>query len=529
VIGLGSILMNIRRIRQSVTVTLLTAAAVTLLSACGGDANVSDNVTGSGKLAIQDIYSELAFSEMRVHWKEKGFQSWRDARKIPDRANIALKVDDIVPGSALQLGIMDAPGEPITIRYHIGSEPEKVRHTKGEGSWESLLLPLTATQSSPQTMYLQLVSDAAYYVSRARILPPALPKPDQPNVILVLIDTLRQDHLGFAGYPRPTSPNLDAFAHDAVTFADCWSQSSWTRPSVASLLTSSLPQTHGVEDRGDTLSGDVSWLPSLLRDTGYETYAVMTNPNCLPLWGFGRGFDQFADFDSTDIGHGDDVFAVDGAMAMIDHRASESPFFLYLHTLSPHEPYTPPEPYKSIFQGMEPTRPGIAAYHADRIDLYDAEIAYIDSLLGTFFDYLKKKDLYESSLIVVLSDHGEEFGDHGGISHGKTLYQEQLQIPLLMKFPHNTYGGTVYTHVSESIDIAPTLMEALHLPEQSEFEGMSLWSALRDDTPMKVLAYATLKLDRKSMQAVKTTSEKLIFDMTTSEKSWYDLKQILES
>ena len=171
----------------------------------------------------------------------------------------------------------------------------------------------------------------------------------RPNIIIYLVDTLRKDHLSIYGYSRETSPRLAEFARDAVRFETTYSPTSWTRPAVASLLSGVTPQRHGAISRPDRVAPDVRLLPEYLGAVGYHSRAFVTNPNVLPVWGFGRGFDEFHDVE------GADGFArADEANEAVFESLRENrhePFFLYVHTMDPHAPYEPPQRFRASFPG----------------------------------------------------------------------------------------------------------------------------------------------------------------------------------
>ncbi|MFP6615716.1 MAG: sulfatase-like hydrolase/transferase, partial [Candidatus Hydrogenedentota bacterium] len=216
--------------------------------------------------------------------------------------------------------------------------------------------------------------------------------------------------------------------------------------------------------------------------------------------------------------HDDD--AVAHARAFMESPTNQ-PRFQYLHLMSPHSPYRPPEPFLSRFVRPRKTEQNDEDFeHQNLIDLYDAEIAYVDSLLGEYFDFLRESDQYHSALIVVMSDHGEEFHEHGGTSHGKTLYNEQLKVPLLVKLPRNRLAGTHNDHIIETVDLAPSVLEYIGLQPEPGFQGLSFASASKSRRP---IAYSSLRLDEKSMEAAQTDTWKLIVDHNTRKKQWFNL------
>ncbi|NNL66168.1 MAG: sulfatase, partial [Myxococcales bacterium] len=296
---------------------------------------------------------------------------------------------------------------------------------------------------------------------------PSRPAGRPPNVVVYLVDTLRADHLGVYGYERPTSPVLDRWAAQSVVFDRAYAPSSWTRPSVVSLLSGLDPIRHGVEDRLDVIPDDVRLLSEQLRSRGYATFAAVTNPNVLPEWGFGQGFDVFEDLDPDGQGTRADAVS-DWVVSRMPELAARQPFLLYLHLLDPHAPYEPPAPYDERF----PRIPALPANHS--IGRYDGEIAFVDAEFGRSLDALAERGLADDTLVIFLSDHGEELMDHGQLGHGATLFEEVVRVPLILRLPRGAHAGArVATRVS-LIDVFPTVLGLLGLPPAPGLDGRDL-------------------------------------------------------
>jgi arylsulfatase len=318
--------------------------------------------------------------------------------------------------------------------------------------------------------------------------PPAWPT----NVILYVIDTLRADHVGAYGYPRDTTPRLDALAREAVLFEDAQAQASWTRPAVASLLTGVTPLRHGAVRLRSALGDDVPTVAELLRARGWATAAWVTNMNVSPHWGFGRGFDRY-EYLEEDTREGRVYVPAptihEAALGWIRERSGQ-PFFLYLHASDTHGPYTPGEPWRQRFEGSRPdgaevTAPGVqAVMHKGRRasagevawlrSLYDGEIAELDAAIGAFVDQLRALDVLDRTLLVVVADHGEEFHDHGAFSHGRTLHRELLQVPLLVRLPNGAHGGTRVRALVQHVDVFATILDQLGVPTPEGVDGRSM-------------------------------------------------------
>jgi arylsulfatase A-like enzyme len=311
-----------------------------------------------------------------------------------------------------------------------------------------------------------------------------------PNVVVYLVDTLRKDHLSVYGYHRETSPRLAEFARDAVRFETAYSTTSWTRPAVASLLTGLTPPRHGAISRPDRLAPEARLLPEHLQAAGYRSLAFVTNPNVLPVWGFERGFDAFHAVE----GRGPDGVAlsdeVNAAVFEGLRRDRREPFFLYVHTVDPHAPYEPPPLFRSRFPRppaaeLEARDPAVAARArlADTIAAYDAEILANDESFGALLDFLRVEGLYDDALVIFTSDHGEEFRDHGELGHGLNLFQEVVQVPLLVKLPGNADAGRVVRARAPAslLDVLPTVLALAGAGPAPDAEGLDLRELLRAD------------------------------------------------
>ena len=298
---------------------------------------------------------------------------------------------------------------------------------------------------------------------------------DRPNLLVVLVDTLRADHLGLYGYDRPTSPRLDALAAEAVVFENAIAQSSWTKPAVATLLTGLSPLAHGVNSPEAGLPDTAPRLAESLAGAGYRTAAVVTNAHLGEGSGFAAGFERY---DFLPDAPNDAPEAVGRALSWLAEHDGSKPFFLYLHLIDPHAPYAPSEEARRRFARAEQAR-GLGSVSFLRrlaareiepsqevtrglIDLYDAEIADTDRHLGVLWDELERRGLLRDTLLVFVSDHGEAFGDHGVFGHGWDLHQEVLRVPLFIRPPGGGAGRREASPVSQ-MDVTATLLGAAGL------------------------------------------------------------------
>jgi arylsulfatase A-like enzyme len=316
------------------------------------------------------------------------------------------------------------------------------------------------------------------------------PAPQPPrNVILIVVDTLRADHLGYHGHPRATSGRLDRLAERSAVFLNHQAHSSRTGPSVASLFTSLHVRSHGVVNPLDQWDGkgilvdERLTLAEMLAGAGYECRGLVANPNLYPQYGFAQGFDTYRP-----------VPMAAPAAPILEAAAgwlseTSRPFFLYVHLMDPHSPYSAPLPagfgadpdYSGPVDGSHTQLDQILAGDLSvgpdderRVaELYDAEIAAFDAALGTFLARLDEHGLREQSILILTSDHGEELFEHGAVLHGYTLYREQLHVPLLVHAPGLVQAGSV-TATTRNIDVLPTLLELLGLPAADSAQGRSL-------------------------------------------------------
>jgi len=314
------------------------------------------------------------------------------------------------------------------------------------------------------------------------------PVPDVPRrIILVSLDTVRADHLGLYGYDRPTSPALDRFAAESVVFDDAVAQASATLASHGSILTSRIPRHHGASfsnRRG--LGAGVPTLAGRLREAGYRTAAFTGGGQLDHRFGLDRGFEEYRE---TRFNQNFRDTAGLGIEWLRAHRGER--VFLFLHTYEPHHPYVArglrglesdydgPLPPVISLELLKEIKSG--SRRIDERDLrhivnaYDNDLRSTDDGFRRLHRFLRRQGFLEDALIVVTSDHGEEFGEHGSVGwHGHTLYEELLRIPLIVKLPGGAHAGTRVSSSVRSLDIAPTILDLAGRPIPEGFEGVSL-------------------------------------------------------
>jgi arylsulfatase A-like enzyme len=345
----------------------------------------------------------------------------------------------------------------------------------------------------------------------------AASRESKPNVVWIVVDTLRADHLGAYGYPGDTTPNIDTLAADASLFEQAFAQSSWTRPSVATLLTGLLPQSHTALGRGDALPTDAVTIAERLSRLGYRTAGFVTNTNVAAEFGFSQGFQTYElllDEDGKLYAPAERVFA--RALDWLREARGE-PFFLYVHATDPHDPYTPhrggTESLGStdFMEALEAGRiPSEQTTRDSLIALYDGKIRHLDRELGKFLEEMKRGGRYQDAMIVLVSDHGEEFEDHGWWRHGKTLYQEQLHVPLLIKWPNGFAAGVRVPDVVQQIDLVPTVLDRVGAAPGDDLPGRSLHRLLASKAESEPAVWSYLRSDGREVESVTYRGRKLV-------------------
>jgi arylsulfatase A-like enzyme len=311
--------------------------------------------------------------------------------------------------------------------------------------------------------------------------------PAHPHVVLLDIDTLRADRVSSYRYRRQTTPRLDRWIREhGVVYLDALAASSWTLPSTASMLTGLAPPQHLVRSMESKLGVDTPSLATYLRAAGYETYSFVANS---PFFRNGYGFDQGFDVnDSTES-----IKRWADPLEIIRERRSERPLYVFLHTYMVHAPYKFDRRFlddtkdrgRSRFEGETITYPDcISAYSAGKLDLseadkhyinalYDAGVARMDDVAGSFLEQLEEALDGQPALVFVTADHGEEFWEHQGMSHGQSLHHELLRVPLLVRFPEPR-ADRVSREPVTLLDIVPTVLDYVGMEPSAVLPGASL-------------------------------------------------------
>jgi arylsulfatase A-like enzyme len=382
----------------------------------------------------------------------------------------------------------------------------------------------------------------------------------QLNLVIIGVDTLRRDHLGCYGYELETSPNIDLLASRGVIFEDVVAQSPWTLPSFATVFTSLYPTQHnagflepGSGPFGNRMRTAFPPLAMILLKQGYSTGAIINAPALAPEFGVDRGFEFYDTTPRWDQRRADIV--TQDALSWIDENR-ESPFFIFVHYFDPHLTYEPLAPYDTIFDpdyvgklgsvfgretyfGMQEALsvegdPVVEADWNHIRALYDGEIAFTDEAVGDLLEGLDERGLSESSLVVFLSDHGEEFFDHKGFEHGHTLYDELIKIPLIFSLPGVVPEGVRVSQQVRLLDVLPTVLDLMGITRNTHMEGSSLWSmmtneGLVEDTRVALLpqqfAYSESMLYGTEKKSVTAYPWKLIYDTVSEDQMLFNLTQ----
>lgn len=328
---------------------------------------------------------------------------------------------------------------------------------------------------------------------------------EKPNVILIMVDTLRRDRLGCYGLPPAArTPNIDALARDATIFKKTYSQATHTKPSTASLFSSRYPSEHRAIHKTQSLPSSVLTIAEVFAQQGYYCGGIVSNINLAPVYNFQQGFHEYTYLPPKFLFGANDAasrLVVYGVLRLVWMKISSSKyvyhfyrcaetitgyfnnfidrnkdkrFFLFLHFMDPHDPYFE-HPYsgKGFARASMPNPdPKFAGPFQDR---YRQEIEYLDYWIGRVMEKLKREGLYDNSIIVLTADHGEEFYEHSGWWHGTTLYEETTRIPLIFKKPHEADAGQVGEELTRSIDITPTILSLSGIDVPKIMRGRNLF------------------------------------------------------
>ncbi len=365
------------------------------------------------------------------------------------------------------------------------------------------------------------------------------------NVVVIVVDTLRADHMSAYGYQRPTTPNLDSLADQLIVFERTRSQAACTFPSVNSLLTSRYPAPFIRQGKGEMgIPPEIPSLADLLHRRGYATAAVSASPIVRatpskenPRGGFARGFDVFDESPLWREG------AFVNHLALTHLKALTEPFFLYLHYMDPHDPYRPastwtrrfatqetgpefirlgdPNPIAAMIYGSGPPVSATAEDIQHLVDLYDDEIGYADLQIAKLIHRIEARGLADHTILVIAADHGEEFMEHGHMKHCRVLYDSSTRVPLMLRIP-GVPGGRRIEAAVQNVDIVPTVLDYLGMaPTGARFDGRSLRQLIEGrQRPSTMFAFS----GQGKWRSADDGRYKVIMDGVTLDEELFDLR-----
>ncbi len=331
------------------------------------------------------------------------------------------------------------------------------------------------------------------------------------GIVLVVIDTLRADHVDWNDAEGST-PELATLARGGVVFTEGYSTSSWTRPAMGSLLCGRYPSELGLHSYEDSLPESGDNLAVLLTAAGVKTLAVSANANAGSKWGFARGFDEFLEPEQSAFYEQDEQGMIPAevvtlaGLRLLDGLEPDEPFLLLLHYTDPHDPYFP----HAELSGSEPA----GTFDGSRADLtrldqlgaperaeaeqrikflYQGEVQYVDHWVGQLVDGLRERGVFDESLLVVTSDHGEGLWDHGERAHGRKLYEEQIHVPFMVRFPQAWGAAPAQSsELASLVDLGPTILAAMGLEAPAAWHGGDLWRAVKLGEPQRTEVFAEI-------------------------------------
>jgi arylsulfatase A-like enzyme len=408
------------------------------------------------------------------------------------------------------MGIVD---KPVTFRVSAGGSSQSLysKTVTNPQVWEDAEIDLSAYAGRSVRLVLQTESAAQGAVGlwANPVMTTTGVKP-RPNVLIYMVDTLRASHTGVHGYSRATTPFLNKLAAGGIVFEDCHAQATWTKPSVASLMTSLYSYTHGIQMDTDTIPKGATTLAEQLRSAGYVTASAIANPFAGRVTGLERGFDYLMEYPVVDrqrtdaADRGTDSAALNRVVFPWLDRHRNEPFFLYVHSTDPHAPYRPPADVEKKYANPAETAGFNRDYAAMRdlrqygggavvgradfrargvdadawirraIDRYDAEIEFNDRSLEALVAKLRDLRVLDDTLVIVVSDHGEEFLDHGWTGHGHSLYEELDHTVWVMWNPKRFPTPRRIKDPVQLIDVMPTLLDLLAVRADGIMQGISV-------------------------------------------------------
>lgn len=361
--------------------------------------------------------------------------------------------------------------------------------------------------------------------------------PKGPNVILIIIDTLRADHVGCYGYQRNTSPRIDEFSEDSVIFKNAIASAPWTTPSIANIFTSKYPAEMGFKDEPVVLKDSLLTLTEIFKENRYRTKGIISHAFISSELGFDQGFDSYDEENSKGHGYISSPSIAQKAITFLEKNRNNK-FFLFLHFFDPHYDFILHEKYNYfpdydgfLYSGQPIDKLRNRAHNMSPDDiryikaLYDSEISFTDEFIGSIFDKLKEMDLYRDSLIILTADHGEEFAEREDfwIGHGTKLYQELIHVPLVIKLSKNKIKKTIDEYIG-LIDLMPTIVDlvGIRLPREYKHDGKIVSLDKDEELTNNIIISETQIL--APLQSVIWKGWKYIYDKEINFKKLFSLK-----
>ncbi|MEM7435923.1 MAG: sulfatase [Myxococcota bacterium] len=444
----------------------------------------------------------LGFTAAPVAGKEAPAADGASARVSPPTVTVTAHVDGEGPKELLSATVDDGIPQPLSA-------------TLTGFAGQAIRLDVSVAEDAESTSRIALVEPAIYVKGEEPASPPVKPA---KNAIVVMVDTLRADHVSAYANTRVKAPALDAFAKGGVVFERFSAVEDWTKPSCATMLTGLYPNTHKTQSDSGKLPASVRMVSQEMKARGITTGAFIANGYVSGKFGFEKGWDAYTNYirenKRTEAEH---VFA--DAMKWIEQKAlGAERFYAYVHTIDPHVPYDPPESFLKLYE-KDPYRGSIAPRSTAQLlesikkgtftptaadkrhirALYDGEISYHDRWFGDFMDKLDEAGVLEDTVVIVVSDHGEEFWEHGNVGHGHQIHQELIHVPFIMNWRGSLPAGTRVSDNQDHGSLVPTLFDAMGLEPPAYLEGNSLLGIARGEAaPAPAAGFSTHQGEREA-------------------------------
>lgn len=402
--------------------------------------------------------------------------------------------------SELRLTFIFKDREPLEVKISAQSESNNRIYNRTLRSGESIRIPALAPSFHRIVVELPETRSRHVRLAESRFTQPKTKKPslerlrsavEGKNLLLILLDAARADHLSCHGYPRKTTPNIDALVDEGILFQDTLCEAAYTLASTGTLLTGLPPDMHGVVSAFfNTLADEVKTFPELAQEKGFFTAAISSNPYFGQKYNYNQGFEQFIElFLDNDVVDADEF--VEPFKKLLAEK-DERPFLIYLHLREPHYPYRMPAPFigryqedisipsEAYMQEMSRIYQGKIKDFSDfnrLTDAYDENLTFADHVTGQILDHLRAQDLFDETIVVITSDHGEALGEHKLIGHNHILYQEGIHIPLILRVP-GFDGPEVISRPAMTSDLVVTFCELMEMkyPYPTQTLGKNLFA-----------------------------------------------------